>query len=94
MSKRTVEIDLFQCDNIDDKNGERCTSEGERQQIRQCALCNMDLCSRHYQTLSVSSNNVRYLTYFFCKDHSKEFIETLIKTFGDVSPIESGGMAK
>ena len=94
MSKRTVEIDLFQCDHMDSKTGERCSSEGERQQIRQCTLCNMDLCSRHYQSVSVSSNNVRYLTYFFCADHSTEFIDTIIRTFGDTSPIESGGMAK
>lgn len=93
MSKRTVKIDLFQCD-YTDKDGDRCDMEGERQQIRQCALCNKDLCSRHFQTLAVSNNNMRYLTYFFCEEHSEEFLNTLINTFGDTSPIEGGGMAK
>ena len=93
MSMRTVKVEMFQCDYVD-KNGERCDTEGERLQIRECALCHMDLCSRHYQTLSVSNNNVRYLTYFFCENHSDEFVNTLMQTFGDVSPVETGGMAK
>ncbi len=93
MSKRTVKVDMFQCD-YTKKSGERCDIEGERIQIKLCAMCSKDLCNRHYQSLSVSINNVRHLTYFFCEDHSEEFINTLIKTFGDTTLVEGGGMAK
>jgi len=62
MSKRTVKVDMFQCD-YTKKSGERCDIEGERIQIKLCAMCSKDLCNRHYQSLSVSINNVRHLTY-------------------------------
>ncbi len=93
MSKRTVKVDMYHCD-YTEKSGKRCDLEGEKQQMRQCAMCSKDLCSRHYQSLSVSNNNVRHLTYFFCEEHSEEFINTLIKTFGDTTLVEGGGMAK
>ena len=93
MSKTSVKVELYRCDFKED-DGVQCELEGERQQMRQCAMCNMDLCSRHYQTLSVTNNNARYLTYFFCENHSKEFITTLIKTFGDTTLVDGGGMAK
>ncbi|MGH7885837.1 MAG: hypothetical protein ACRENO_09100 [Thermodesulfobacteriota bacterium] len=93
MSKREVKINLYQCDHADE-SGTRCDLEGERQAIKQCALCKTDLCSRHYEYLSVTRHGGVYLSYFFCPKHSDEFMDTLIKTFGDTRPIITGGMAK
>lgn len=93
MSKREVTIELFRCDHVDD-SGNRCELEGERQSIKQCALCKTDLCSRHYEYLSVTKHGGTILSYFFCKKHADEFIDTLINSFGDSRPITTGGMAK
>ncbi len=93
MSKREVTIELFQCDHVDE-TGEKCELEGERQAIKQCALCQTDLCSRHYDYLAVTRYGGTFLSYFFCKEHADEFTDTLIKTFGDSRPITTGGMAK
>ncbi len=93
MSKKQITVDIFQCDYEDEENG-RCTIEGERQAIKQCAMCKMDLCSRHYQMLSVTKSGGTILSYFFCPEHSEEFVDTLIKTFGDSRPVPYAGMAK
>lgn len=93
MSKKQITIDIFQCDHKDG-NGERCNIEGERQAIKGCVMCIKDLCSRHYHVLSVTRSGSIVLTYFFCSEHSDEFIETLVKTFGDTRPIPYAGMAK
>lgn len=95
MSKKQVTIDIYECDQLDE-DGVRCTIEGERQAIKQCALCKKDLCNRHYEALSVTrtGGGGTLLTYFFCSEHSEEFLVTLIKTFGDTRPIPYAGMAK
>ncbi|GBD39408.1 MAG: hypothetical protein KatS3mg078_1945 [Deltaproteobacteria bacterium] len=94
MSKKTVTIEVFECDYVDE-NGVRCTNEGQRQAIKECAMCKKDLCSRHYEMISISSIGGRTsLTYFFCPEHAEEFINTLIKTFGDTRPVAYAGMAK
>lgn len=94
MSKKTVTIEVFECDYVDE-NGVRCTNEGQRQAIKECAMCKKDLCSRHYEMISISSTGGRTsLTYFFCPEHAEEFINTLIKTFGDTRPVAYAGMAK
>ncbi len=94
MAKKRITIDVYQCDNLD-QNGDRCTSEGERHAIKQCAMCKKDLCSRHYEMLTVARmGGITALTYSFCHDHSEEFIKTLSDTFGDTSPVPYGGMAK
>ena len=93
MSKKTVTLEIFQCDHMDDSSNQ-CNIEGERQAIKQCALCQKDLCSRHYEMLTVNRHGGTILSYFFCSEHADEFIETLVKTFGDTKPIPYAGMAK
>jgi len=94
MSKKTITVDIFQCDDVEG-NGSRCTNQGERQAIKECSMCKKDLCSRHYQMLSINKmGGVTALSYFFCAEHAEEFINTLIKTFGDTGPIPYAGMAK
>lgn len=93
MSKKKITLEVFQCDHVDDENG-RCDMEGERQAIKQCAMCNNDLCSRHYQMLCVTRGGSTILSYFFCASHADEFLDTLIKTFGDSRPVAYAGMAK
>jgi hypothetical protein len=94
MSKKTVTIEVFECDHVDG-NGVRCANEGPRQAIKECALCRRDLCSRHYEMLSVTRmGGMNALTYFFCSEHADEFLSTLIKTFGDTGPVAYAGMAK
>ncbi len=94
MAKRTVTIEVFQCDYVDEK-GVPCTNDGSRQAIKECAVCKKDLCSRHYEMFSLSNTSGRTsLTYFFCQEHAEEFINTLIKTLGDTRPVPYAGMAK
>jgi len=93
LSKKEVTVEIFQCDVIE-TDGSQCTIEGERMAIKQCALCSKDLCSRHYYVLNVTKSSSIALTYFFCSEHTDEFINTLKKTFGDTGPIAGAGMAK
>jgi len=94
MSTKTITVEMYQCDYVH-PDGTRCESEGERQGIKRCALCNKDLCSRHYEQVSVSSRGGREtLIYHFCEEHTHEFMDTLINTFGDTRPVAYAGMAK
>lgn len=94
MSKKTITIEVYQCDHVDE-NGIRCTNEGERQAIKQCAMCKKDLCSRHYEFWQVTSAPGRTsLSYHFCPEHAEEFIKTLVNTLGDTRPVAYAGMAK
>lgn len=94
MAKKRVTIELLVCDHVDG-NGVSCVMEGERQAIKECALCKKDLCSKHYEVLSVTRmGGLTVLTYFFCYEHAQEFLNTLKKTFGDTGPVAYGGMAK
>lgn len=94
MSKKTITVDVFQCDYVDE-NGERCSTQGERQQIRECVMCKKDLCNRHYELWNVGSQPGRVsLTYIFCHEHAEEFIDTMVKTLGDTRPVAYYGMAK
>ena len=93
MSKKEVTVEIYQCDDLE-ADGSRCEIEGERQAIKECALCKKDLCSRHYNVLSVTKSGSIVLTYFFCSVHAEEFIDTLKKSFGDTGPIAYAGMAK
>lgn len=94
MSSKTIQVEIFQYDHVND-DGERCASEGERVSIKKCALCNKDLCSRHYEQISVSSRGGREsLIYHFCDEHTQEFMDTLVNTFGDTRPVSYAGMAK
>ncbi|MGQ0793581.1 MAG: hypothetical protein ACT4NX_05765 [Deltaproteobacteria bacterium] len=97
MGKKTITVDIFQCDFIDDKGS--CSNEGERPAIKQCAICKKDLCNRHYETFNIQklsgpTGASGTLIYFFCWDHSQEFINMLVQTLGDTRPIAYAGMAK
>ena len=98
MSMKIVTIEVLQCDHVDEK-GVQCTSDGSRQAIKEWSVCKKDLCSRHYETFSLSrlsspNSAGTSLTYFFCWEHAEEFINTLLKTLGDTRPVPYGGMAK
>jgi len=90
MFKRTVTIKIFECDHVDEY-GIRCTNEGERNAIKKCAMCKKDLCSKHYETISVLYKGRTVLTYFFCPKHANDFIDTVVQVFGDTGPIEAPG---
>ncbi|HZX14568.1 MAG TPA: hypothetical protein VFF49_09250 [Thermodesulfobacteriota bacterium] len=98
MSMKIVTVEVFQCDHVDEK-GVQCTSDGSRQAIKECSVCKKDLCSRHFETFSLSrlsspNSAGTSLTYFFCWGHAEEFVNTLVKTLGDTRPVPYGGMAK
>ncbi len=97
MAKKIVEVEVFLCDHVDDKGA--CNGEGSRQAIKECAVCSKDLCSKHYQTFTISSLSSPSgagvsLTYFLCWQHAEEFVSTVIQTLGDARPVPYGGMAK
>ena len=54
----------------------------------------MDICSRHYQLITVSRSGSILLSYYFCFDHAEEFITGRIEEFGDTRPTGAGGMGK
>ena len=93
MSKTTIIVEIFQCDHTDE-SGEQCIIRGERNSIKECAKCGMDLCSRHYQFLTVTRHGGNILSYHFCYKHAGEFIDKLIKFYGDTRPMAQGGMGK
>ena len=93
MAKTTITVDIYECDYKDDK-GEKCELKGERSSIKECAICGIDLCSRHYQFLTVSRHGGNILSYYFCNEHSNEFIELLVNKYGDTRPQGSPNMGK
>lgn len=97
MAKKIVEVEVLLCDHVDDKGA--CNGEGSRQAIKECAVCGKDLCSKHYQTFTISSLSSPSgagvsLIYFLCWQHAEEFVSTVIQTLGDARPVPYGGMAK
>ena len=54
----------------------------------------MDICSRHYQLITVNRSGGILLSYYFCFAHAERFVETLIEDFGDSRPTAAGGMGK
>ncbi|NIP30526.1 MAG: hypothetical protein GTN59_08205 [Candidatus Dadabacteria bacterium] len=93
MSKTTITVEIFQCDHTDDSSN-RCTIKGERSSIKECGICAMDLCSRHYQFLTVTRHGGTLLSYYFCNEHANEFINGLVETYGDTRPQASPNMGK
>ena len=93
MSKTTITVEIFQCDYTNESD-ERCALQGERSSIKECVKCGMDLCSRHYQFLTVNRHGGNILSYYFCHEHANEFIDTLIESFGDTRPVSYAGIAK
>lgn len=91
MSKKTIRIELFQCDHVDE-NGERCGRDGDREAIKSCGICGKDLCITHYELSTVTVQGTRdYFTYYFCPHHTDEFLETLALKFGNTRPVPQTG---
>jgi len=93
LSVKTIEVEIYQCDHLS-PSGERCELSGERNSIKQCIKCGMDICSRHYQLITVNRSGSILLSYYFCFDHAEEFVAGHIKEFGDSRPTAAGGMGK
>ena len=93
MSVKTIEVDIYQCDHKDARK-QQCELQGERNQIKQCVKCGMDICSRHYQLITVNRGGSTLLSYYFCFNHAEEFLGALIEDLGDTRPTGSGGMGK
>lgn len=94
MSKKTIELELIQCDHVDE-NGERCTNDGSKDVIKDCHICHMDLCKTHYQVTTVvflqaggnvsslfHGHRLRFL-YYFCNEHSDLLKDTVIERYGE-----------
>ena len=93
MAKTTITVEIYECDHIDD-SGNKCDLKGERNSIKECAICKIDLCSRHYQFLTVNRHGGNMLSYYFCNEHSNDFIESLVEKYGDTRPQASPNMGK
>lgn len=94
MSKKTIEIELIQCDHVDE-NVERCANDGTGDVIKSCHICHMDLCKTHCQITTVvflqaggnvsslfHGHRLRFL-YYFCSEHSDLFKDTVIERYGE-----------
>ena len=91
MSKKTIELEVIQCD-YKDENGNRCANEGDRDSIRICCVCGIDVCSTHSDlstvTARVLKNDLlvvgqhRYV-YSFCANHIDDLKKLIIEKFGD-----------
>lgn len=91
MSTRLTTRELFQCDHTDE-NGVRCESEGNRDAIKSCGICRNDLCITHYELTTVTMQGTRdHFTYYFCINHTDEFMENLVNKFGDTRPVPQTG---
>jgi len=53
MSKREIKVEVLQCD-YEDNDGERCKNEGDREAIKECGVCNRDICITHYELTTVT----------------------------------------
>ncbi len=93
MSVKTIEVEIYQCDHENPK-GDQCELQGERTQIKQCIKCGIDICSRHYQLITVNRSGSTLLSYYFCFSHAEQFIKSLITELGDSRPSAAGGMGK
>lgn len=91
MSKTEIKREVYQCDHSE-HNGDQCSVEGDREAIKACGVCNRDLCITHYELTTVTIQGTRdHFTYYFCPNHNDEFMDTLVKKFGDTKPIPQTG---
>ena len=94
MSKRTIELEIIQCDYVDE-NSKRCTNDGNKDVIKNCHICHKDLCKTHCLITtvvflqaggSVSSlfhgHRLRFI-YYFCNEHSDLLKDTVIEQYGE-----------
>ncbi len=102
MSKKTVELQIVQCDYVNE-NGERCTYEGNKEQMGICSVCGVDVCGTHsdvsYVTSRVLSDSMlragqqRY-AFYFCVVHQDDLINFVLEILGDkyeIPPNHYGG---
>ena len=102
MAKKTIEIELVQCDYVDE-SGERCSNEGDKDRMRSCNVCGIDVCDDHsgmsYVTSRVISDSMlragqhRY-GYCFCVEHMDDLINFVVDKLGDkyeIPPTHFGG---
>jgi hypothetical protein len=91
MSKKTIDVEMFQCDFVDE-DGDRCEREGDREAIKSCGICRKDLCTSHAELTTISLQGTRdHFTYYFCEEHTDQFIEALVERFGDTRPVPQTG---
>lgn len=100
MSKKTIELQVVQCDYIDE-NGQRCAKEGSRESIRICRVCGIDVCENHSDLTTVTSRVLDMLVagqtrdvYSFCIEHIDDLVNLVIEKFGEnyeVPPSYYGG---
>ena len=91
MSKTEIQREVFQCDHSDN-NGDQCIKEGDREAIKYCSICSKDLCITHYDLTTVTIQGTRdHFTYYFCPHHNDQFMDTLVKKFGDTRPLSQKG---
>lgn len=102
MSKKTIELEVIQCDYVNE-NGERCLFEADKEKMRICNVCGIDVCESHsgmsYVTSRVISDSMlragqnRY-AYCFCAEHMDDLIKLVLETLGDkyeIPPNHLGG---
>ncbi len=102
MSKKTVQLEVAQCDYVNEK-GERCSYQADKDQMGTCSVCGIDVCKNHsevsYVTSRVLSNSMlragqhRY-SYCFCIEHMDHLINFIVEKLGDqyeVPPNHYGG---
>lgn len=95
MSTNKIQLEVFQCDHTDE-DGTRCKSEGNRDDVKNCHVCHKDLCKTHCHITTVvflqaggqitgnllQGTRLRFL-YYFCDQHSDEFMDTVVDKFGE-----------
>jgi len=102
LSKKTVELEIVQCDYVNE-NGELCSNEGDRDKMSTCSICGIDVCGAHsdvsYVTSRVLSDSMlragqhRY-SYCFCVKHMDDLIGFVVEKLGDqyeIPPNHYGG---
>ncbi len=102
MSKKTIELEVVVCD-FKDEHGEQCTHEGNRESIRVCSVCGIDVCEYH-SDLSIVTSRVldndmlvagqhRHV-YPLCVYHMDDLMKMVVEKFGseyEVPPSYYGG---
>ena len=102
MSRKTVEIEVVQCDYVNDDD-ERCLHEADKDRMRTCDICGIDVCENHsgmtYVTSRVLSTDMlragqhRY-SYCFCVVHMDDLMNFVVDKLGEkyeIPPDHYGG---
>ena len=102
MSKQTIELEVIQCDYVDE-NGDRCANEGNRESVQICCVCGIDVCESHCDLSIVTSrvlDNKMFVpgqhrhVYPLCAEHVDNLMNLIVEKFGDkyeIPPSHYGG---